>query len=376
MKKFVSILMLVVMLVSISTVVLAEAAPSDPTVRLALVGAWHVHTQMYVNRVLNAEDGKCQFVAVWDHDAERGKQFAETLNVPYYENLDDVLNNPEINAVMIEAETNLHKDLVIKAANAGKNIFCEKVLTTNMEDALEMKEAVERSGVKFVVSHESIPTSAYMYARKLVDEGALGDIISIYFRRAHGMLTSGDGINGNLRDDWMDKETAGGGALMDLGVHGMSMLPFYAKSKPVKVSSAMREWKDSGCDSSATIMIEFENGAIGVAHTDMITSIMTNNLEILGTRGQLLVVGDDLYLNSLEIEEYSEGMNLIDPAVYAGDNVVPLNWFIDFVYDTENTDQYIPYVGMDEALTVVGIAEAAYESYEQGGIPIAVKQED
>ena len=52
MKKFVSILMLVVMLVSISTVVLAEAAPSDPTVRLALVGAWHVHTQMYVNSCL------------------------------------------------------------------------------------------------------------------------------------------------------------------------------------------------------------------------------------------------------------------------------------------------------------------------------------
>lgn len=373
MKKLIALLMIAIMTLSICVFAMADQKVADSTVKLALIGTWHVHTDMYIKRVLNATDGKCQFVAVWDHDVERGKQFAETLAVPFYENLDDVLNNPEVNAVMIEAETNIHKDIVIKAANAGKNIICEKVLTTNMKDAIEIKEAVERNGVKFVISHESIPTPAYMYARKLIDAGALGDVISIYFRRAHGMLTSGDGINGRLRDDWMDKETAGGGALMDLGVHGMSMLPFYAKSKPIKVSAAMREWKDSGCDSSATIMLEFENGVIGVAHTDMITSIMTNNLEILGTRGQILVVGNDLYLNSLEIEEYNKGMTLIDPSIYEAPNVVPLNWFIDFAYDTANTDQYIPYVGMDEALTVVGIAEAAYESYEQGGSPVAIK---
>jgi predicted dehydrogenase len=235
-----------------------------------------------------------------------------------------------------------------------------------------VKKAVEENGVKLVVSHESLPIGSYQYAKKLVDEGSLGDIVAINFRRAHGMAKTN-----NLPETWYDKDVAGGGALIDLGVHGMSMLTYLAGT-PTKVSSFMENWTDREVEDSATIMLEFENNAIGTAHTNMVTSIMENSLEVIGTDGILVVLGvegrESVYLNSKHISGMETGMNLIEPTVYGSDGSVPINLFIDFVLDESNKDQYLPGFDMDTALTVVGIAEAAYKSAKTGGSAVKFKK--
>ncbi|NYE04480.1 putative dehydrogenase [Bacillus niacini] len=369
---FISTVLLTVLLAGTINPDVPSAAQNNTKVRLALVGAWHVHTKMFIEKIAKQSAGKVEWVAVWDHDAERGNKYAEMLGVPYESDYQNILDNENIDAVMIEAETNLHKDLIIRAANAKKHVFTDKVITTTVKDGLSVKKAVEENGVKLVVSHESLPIGSYQYAKKLVDEGSLGDIVAINFRRAHGMAKTN-----NLPETWYDKDVAGGGALIDLGVHGMSMLTYLAGT-PTKVSSFMENWTDREVEDSATIMLEFENNAIGTAHTNMVTSIMENSLEVIGTDGILVVLGvegrESVYLNSKHISGMETGMNLIEPTVYGSDGSVPINLFIDFVLDESNKDQYLPGFDIDTALTVVGIAEAAYKSAKTGGSAVKFKK--
>ncbi|WP_307301357.1 Gfo/Idh/MocA family protein [Neobacillus driksii] len=369
---FISTVLLTVLIAGTINPDVPSAAQNNTKVRLALVGVWHVHTKMFIEKIAKQSAGKVEWVAVWDHDAERGKKYAEMLGVPYESDYQNILDNENIDAVMIEAETNLHKDLIIRAANAKKHVFTDKVITTTVKDGLSVKKAVEENGVKLVVSHESLPIGSYQYAKKLVDEGSLGDIVAINFRRAHGMAKTN-----NLPETWYDKDVAGGGALIDLGVHGMSMLTYLAGT-PTKVSSFMKNWTEREVEDSATIMLEFENKAIGTAHTNMVTSIMENSLEVIGTDGILVVLGvegrESVYLNSKHISGMETGMNLIEPTVYGSDGSVPINLFIDFVLDESNKDQYLPGFDIDTALTVVGIAEAAYKSAKTGGSAVKFKK--
>jgi len=346
--------------------------PTPAPVRLALVGAWHVHTGGFLYRVAKMNAGQVEWVAVWDQDAARGRQFAERLAARFEPDYQKILDDPGIDAVIIEAETNLHADLIIRAARAGKHVFTDKILTPKVEDARRIKDAVERAGIKFVISHESMPVGAYQYARKLVQNGSLGDIVSVHFRRAHGMA-KGD----SLPASWWDPAVAGGGALIDLGVHGMGLLTYLA-GEPVRVTAAMRSRTKRAVEDAATILVDFENGAIGTAHTNMVTNIQENLLEVVGTDGMLVVVGTEgretVYLNSRHIPERAKGMTVVAPAEYAGDGKYPINKFIDFVRDGTDTRQYLAGSGLDmeTAINVVAISEAAYESAKSGGRPQAV----
>jgi predicted dehydrogenase len=347
----------------------SQEAPNPALVRLALVGAWHVHTGGFLNRISQMNAGQVEWVAVWDQDAARGSRFAERLGVPYEPDYQKILDNPAVDAVMIEAETNLHADLIIRAARAGKHVFTDKILTPRVVDALRIKDAVERSRVKFVISHESMPVGSYQYARKLVTNGSLGEIVSIHFRRAHGMA-KGD----TLPPSWWDPAVSGGGALIDLGVHGMGLLTYLA-GEPVRVSASMRHRTKRAVEDTATIMVDFENGAIGTAHTNMVTNIQENLLEVVGTDGMLVVVGTEgretVYLNSRHIPERAKGMTVVPSSEYASDGKYPINKFVDFVRDRSNTAHYLTGTGLDidTAIRVVAISEAAYESAKQGGRP-------
>ena len=182
----------------------------------------------------------------------------------------------------------------------------------------------------------------------------------------------------SLPASWWDPAVAGGGALIDLGVHGMGLLTYLA-GEPVRATASMRHRTKRAVEDTATIMVDFENGAIGTAHTDMVTNIQENLLEVVGTDGMLVVVGTEgretVYLNSRHIPERAKGMTVVAPAEYAGDGKYPINTFIDFVRDRSDTRQYLAGSGLDmgTAIRVVAISEAAYESARNDGRPQAIR---
>ena len=82
---------------------------------------------------------------VWDENPQRGKAWSEEINVPFVADLKDIWADASIDGVVVTAPTAMHKDIIIAAANAGKHVFVEKSLALTYQDALEIKEAIERN---------------------------------------------------------------------------------------------------------------------------------------------------------------------------------------------------------------------------------------
>lgn len=201
-------------------------------VRFALLSAWHVHTGWFAGELLKSGLGK--YVVVWDEDEARGRKFADEFGADFDPDLDHVLAREDVDAVMVECPTTQHKEVIIKAANAGKHIFSDKTLALTVADCREIRRAVEANGVKFVVSLESKTIKPYRYIAELVQAGKLGRITSVYFRRAHDAALK----PGNIVSYWFDRSQTGGGATLDLGCHGLYLLPQLC-GKPKKVSCLM-----------------------------------------------------------------------------------------------------------------------------------------
>ena len=139
--------------------------------KVAMLSQWHVHAKGYANEF--NQSGRAKIVAVWDEEPERGKAFAESLDCPFYENLDELLAS-DIDAVCVTTPTTMHRDVIAKAVKAGKHIFTEKVLAPTVAECLDVKRAVEEAGVKVM----TCGTCLNHYG--LTEELAVGTVTNMY----------------------------------------------------------------------------------------------------------------------------------------------------------------------------------------------------
>ncbi|MGX7196990.1 Gfo/Idh/MocA family protein [Enterococcus olivae] len=329
--------------------------------KFALISSWHVHTKGFVKRLL-AKEAEC--VYVWDFDEERGEEAARTYGGTFESDYRRILADEQVEAVIIEAPTTMHKELIVLAAKAKKHIFSDKALALSTADCLEIEQAVLENGVKFMLSLESLAVNTYQYALNWVKEGHAGEITTAYFRRSHGAV-----LLQNLPDYWFDKSQSGGGVTLDLGCHGFALLPLFC-GKPKKVSCLMNEAYGSGVDERSTTIIEFESGCIGTATTAFIGPTLDNYLEIVGTQGSIQVVGNEhehqaIFVQSNLKEEYrfktqipSEEISKVNP--------FPIEEFVDLLKDPEK--QSYPQYDLETAKQLTRLIECAYESAETGKV--------
>ena len=155
----------------------------DGKVGVALLSFAHVHARDYANQVKNHPE--CKIMAVWDEDRDRGLKEAAAFEAPFYDSLEAVLDLPEVNAVVVNAPTYKHREVIVAAAQAGKHIFTEKSLTINTEDATEVMRAVEDSGVRFAISLPSRVRPEILFAKQILDMGYLGEVTQMRARIAH-----------------------------------------------------------------------------------------------------------------------------------------------------------------------------------------------
>ena len=134
----------------------------------------------------------------------------------------DIVNDPAISVVDICTPNNVHAEIAIAAAKAGKHILCEKPLALTSKEAGEMYRAAAENGVKTMVAFNYRRTPAVQLAKKYIDEGAIGDILD---------------FRGTYLQDWsahpdsplswrFQKSVCGSGALGDIGTHVVDMLRF------------------------------------------------------------------------------------------------------------------------------------------------------
>ena len=258
--------------------------------KVAILGAWHVHATDYTKA---AQENGAEVLGVWDEREDFKRALAEKHNIPEFGSVEELLAS-DCEAVIVCSATNKHADYMVMAANAKKDIFTEKVLALTVEDCLRIKEAVDRNGVKFVISFPWKFNPAYKVLKNEVESGRLGKINYTRFRNCH----SGSSAHW-LPAHFYNKEECGGGAMIDLGAHGM-YLTHWILGEPMSYSSTFthfcRDEKDAELnpdiveDNAVTVMT-YESGAIAINETGFVTRGCKETFEIGGENGYLVSDG-------------------------------------------------------------------------------------
>jgi predicted dehydrogenase len=218
-----------------------------------------------------------ELIAICDIDEKRLKERGDLLGIPAsqrYTDLEDVLALPELDAVSVALPNYLHAPIAIKAMKAGKHVLSEKPLARSAAEAQSMVDEAARSKKTLMVCFNYRFRDDARWLKGLRDAGKFGDI---YYARAGWLRNSGIPGFGTW---FTQKDKAGGGPLIDLGVHVLDLtLWLMGYPKVVSVSGAAfsefgprgkKTWawgKPTGdteftVEDLATGFVRFENGAV------------------------------------------------------------------------------------------------------------------
>ena len=193
-----------------------------------------------------------ELVAVCDNNEKQLYGIPEGVTV--YHDMDLLLEDQEVDAVIVSVPNNIHLETVKKAARAGKDILCEKPAAMSPQEFDEMMKVVHECGVKFSVHQQRRWDKDYRTAKKVYDDKSLGDVYTVQ--------TKLYGFNGNMHD-WHIYPEFGGGMLYDWGVHLLDQMLWMVDSKIVSVYADVRNVINKEVDDYFKIILNFENGVVG-----------------------------------------------------------------------------------------------------------------
>ena len=233
--------------------------------KVAICGLWHVHAWGYYERAAALGE----VVGVWEENDRLRNEFCNKFGVKAFSTLDELLCSDAEGAIVCTA-TNIHEDVMVRLADAGKHIFTEKVLALTDQGAEKIEQAVKRNGVKFVIS---LPWkyNANQIAVYDIAKNELGKINFMRFRNCH----SGT-VDNWLPPHFYSARECGGGAMIDLGAHGMYLTDWIC-GQPISAASVFTKSSDSApsnvdcVEDNAVTVMHFADGCIAVNETGFVS---------------------------------------------------------------------------------------------------------
>lgn len=224
--------------------------------RIAMLGTGLIGT--FYTQTLHAGRNRDRVTVIYSRSAERGRTFSEQWGVPRFTTeLDDAIFDPEVDVVVVALPNAMHREAIMKAAEAGKPVLCTKPLGRTAAEAWEIVRAVEDAGVFGGYLEDLVYTPKTIKAIAAVRNGAVGRVLWTRSRETHGGPHSA----------WFwDSTMAGGGAIIDLGCHCIAIgRAFIGKEvRPVEVMC----WGDThvhpiDVEDNAVGLVRYANGAVG-----------------------------------------------------------------------------------------------------------------
>ncbi|MBS1706647.1 MAG: Gfo/Idh/MocA family oxidoreductase [Armatimonadetes bacterium] len=218
-------------------------------------------------------------VAVGSRSLEVAEAFAEQFGGTPYGTYEEVLSDPNVEAVYIALPHHLHCEWTIKAAEAGKHILCEKPFTLNLREAKQALDAVKKADVFFMEAFMYRVHPQTLEVRKLLKDGTIGKPLMVHADFCYATSRKGP----HFRAD----ASVGGGALMDVGCYPVSFIRMVAEQEPQKLIYTAH-LSDEGYDAHGAGLMEFPNGLRGTFHTSV--HMQSQNMAtIYGEYGSIIV---------------------------------------------------------------------------------------
>lgn len=324
--------------------------------KIGLIGAGRIG-RMH-GEIITYQVPRAKIHAVSDIATDGLQEWAATLGIKKVSNdFNEILNDPEVDAVLIASSTDTHADLIIAAAKAKKHIFCEKPIDFKVEKIKEALETVKQNRVKLQVGFNRRFDHNFARVRELVDEGKVGDIHIV-------KITSRDPAPPPVA-----YIKVSGGLFLDMTIHDFDMARFLSGSEVEEVFAygtnlVSSEIKAAGDIDTALINLKFASGAIGVIDNSREAVYgYDQRVEVFGNKGVVTVEND--FPNSAVLTNadmvVSDKPQWFFLERYKMSYVDELNDFVHAIIEERE-----PSVVGNDGLQPVYIAMAAYKSLETG----------
>ena len=221
--------------------------------------------------------GLTTVTAIASRDLARARAAAPPLGIQKaYGSYEELLADPEIDAVYNPLPNHLHVPWTIRAAEAGKHVLCEKPIALSSEEARTLLDVRDRTGVKIQEAFMVRTHPQWLAARTLVADGRVGDL-----RAMVGVFSYFNEDLSNIRN----VPAFGGGALMDIGCYLINTSRFITGREPERVVGAVERDPRFGTDRVTSMLLDF--GAMQLAGTCSTQMVPWQRIHIFGTRGQI-----------------------------------------------------------------------------------------
>lgn len=332
------------------------AQPNSNTITLAMVGGAHIHAPDFANRMSRSENVTTKYV--WDPSPETARARQEVTGGEIVNSPDVIFNDPEVDGVIITSQTNMHTNLIIPAAEAGKHMFVEKPVGMNGTEAAQIASVVNEAGVIFQTGYFMRSSGVNQKVKELVQNGSLGEITRLRLSNVHSGV-----IGGWFDTDWRwmtQPDKAGVGAFGDLGSHVFDLLLWFMDGDNPKactgyVDSVIGRYPES--DEYGEGMVTFESGAVATVAAGWVDHANPNQIEISGTKGHLRVTNGNLYLRIPEMD--------LDASEPYTD--LPESWKhpVEIFFDAVAGSNTAPLISAEEAAAVNRLVTEIYNAHQQ-----------
>ncbi|AIQ52440.1 Gfo/Idh/MocA family protein [Paenibacillus sp. FSL R7-0331] len=294
-----------------------------------------------------------------------------------YGSYEEVLADPAVEVVLIATPNDVHKDIAVRALQAGKHVVCEKPVAMSSAELKEMIAVAEEAGQVLMVHQNRRWDEDFRIIKQMYEAETIGTLFQIE-SRVHGA----NGIPG----DWRHVKAQGGGMLLDWGVHLLDQLLFMIDSKVVSVSSTLSYILGNDVDDGFEAVLQFENGIKAIVEVGTTNFITLPRWYVKGLEGSAVI--EDWSLTGKIITRNNEAEHREPTPIRAGVGLtktmappsegstltgalppafeLPDGFYSNFVAVIEGTAE--PIVKNTEVLRVQNLIEAIFASAEQNEV--------
>lgn len=349
---------------------------SEP-LRLGIIGCGSISRAHAIAIRFNADDGLVRCVAAADPDPAAIDQFAAIAGGVEFRSANgfDVVEHPDVDAVVLITPTRFHRDYILAVCDSGKPLFTEKPLAPTFDVVRELHAAVGAAGIPAQVGFQSRFHPIVRRLRDLVQSGELGAPMG-YTLRDDQYWPTGDVVPGH--SDWRsDVAEAGGGALLEHSIHSCDVLAWLFGAAR-RVYATKRHVFGYSVEDTAAMTIEHDNGVVGnlVTVFNGVRGREERRLEVFFERGAVEITTDfvigapeDSFMVQRP-DEPAERPDLLElrRAAFAADGCDPDREYYVYQYFAHRAfaqavrSGTAPSPGFDDALRAHSIVEAGYRS--------------
>ncbi|WP_106765946.1 Gfo/Idh/MocA family protein [Paenibacillus faecalis] len=246
--------------------------------RFGIMSTARIARNSMIPGILKSE--RCEVAAIASRDQKKAEDVAKRFDIPvYYGSYEQLLDDPDVDAVYIPLPNHLHKPWSIKAMKAGKHVLCEKPAALNEIEVRQMVDAAREHKVVFAEAFMYRYHPKHARVRELIERGEIGEIRSI-----HGSFTFNNAAD---KENVRYSREMGGGSIYDVGCYPISAARMIYQMEPRAVTAhAFYSEEHDGVDMMTHGLLEFDHGLALTFECGM-WAYSRCCLEISGTEGRI-----------------------------------------------------------------------------------------